>query len=192
MKKELRKKLKLLRDKTENRVLRDSIIADAFLTSDLYNKAETLLLYYSSGSEVSTIRILRQALDDGKTVAFPVCLDSKGTMRFYIINSENDLVDGMYGIKAPSDGCKEFTEGENVLCVVPGLAFDKHGYRIGYGKGYYDRFLSAFRGMTVGLCYEQLVYDSLPYDIYDKQVNYLITDKKTYNLKSFKEDFKNG
>lgn len=192
MKKEKRKQLKLLRDSIEDRALLDAKITDTFLSSDLYKNADVLLLYYSVDSEVSTLQIFRHALECGKKTAFPICKDREGTMSFFLVDSEKDLTEGMYGIKSPSDKCTEFTFSKNALCIVPGLSYDKEGYRIGYGKGYYDRYLAHFSGTTVGLCYEQLVCDKLPRDIYDKNVNCLITDKKTYNFKSLKEDLKNG
>lgn len=184
MKKVLRKELKANRDSVENKDKLDSVITEKFISSSLYKNADMILLYYSVGSEVSTHQILKKAADDGKSLAFPVCTDSEGTMKFYIIKDEKDLTEGMYGIKSPNADCTEFIESKNALCVVPAIAFDKKGYRIGYGKGYYDRYLASFNGITVGLCYDQLVRDSLPHDIYDKKVNYLITDKKTYNFKS--------
>lgn len=192
MKKEKRKQLKLLRDSVKDRASLDLKITERFLTSDIYKHAKAILMYYSVGSEVSTCDILTQALKDKKTVAFPVCIDDKGIMKFYIVESENDFQVGMYGIKSPVDTCKEFIASDNAVCIVPGLSFDNEGYRIGYGKGYYDRYLASFIGTTVGICYDQLLCDSLPHDCYDKKVNYLITDKKTYKFKSIKEDLKNG
>ena len=191
MKTELRKKLKEQRDNIINRALCDKKIAELFLTSSLYKQADTILLYSSSGSEVSTDEIFKRCLLDGKTVAFPICLDKDGLMDFFTVKDENDLIEGMYKIKAPKVGCSKLVVDCNCLCVVPGLSFDKQGYRIGYGKGYYDRFLENFEGITVGLCYSELLSESLPKDYYDKNVSYLITDNKIYQFNS-KEDFKNG
>lgn len=182
MKKALRKELREKRASLENKEALSLIIQQSFLNSELYNSAQTLLLYSSTGSEVSTDLICRRALEDKKKVAFPLCLDGGGKMKFFYIKDENDLVEGMYGIKAPADYCSEYVSDENSLCVVPGLAFDKSGYRIGYGKGYYDRFLSAFDGVSVGLCFASMVADRLPTDAYDKKVSCLITDKTTYKF----------
>lgn len=183
MKKILRKELKKLRDEITDKELLSDEITKKFLESDLYKNCDTLLLYFSVGSEASTEAIFNKALSDKKAVAFPVCTDSAGKMEFFIVKSEADLTEGMYGIKAPKAYCKLFENSVNALCVVPGLSFDKLGYRIGYGKGYYDRFLENFKGVSVGICFEELVRESLPADdAYDKKVNCLITDKKIYKF----------
>lgn len=183
MKKEKRKELRALRDAVENRQQLSAEIARRFFDTDLYKKARILLLYYSVGSEVSTRQLCLRALADNKEVAFPVCVDGDGYMEFFFIKDENDLSQGMYGIKAPREGCRAFTNEGDALIVVPGLGFDKSGNRLGYGKGYYDRFLEGFEGLSIGLCYDALVVDALPCDAYDKKVNCLITDKKIYKFK---------
>ena len=182
MKKEKRKELKLKRDSLENREYLSSLITRSFLSTDIYINSEVLLLYSSSGSEVSTEGIFLKALEDKKKLAFPVCLNSDGLMEFYIVRDEKDLSEGMYGIKEPLSHCEKFCGGKGVVCVVPALAFDESGYRIGYGKGYYDRFLEGFKGISVGLCYDVMVEQELPTDNYDKKVNCLITDKKIYKF----------
>ena len=182
MKKAKRKELKALRDSLENKDKLSALINERFLSSDLYKNAQTLLLYYSVGSEVSTREIYLKALDDDKKVAFPVCVSDDGLMEFFYVKDDSDLAEGMYGIKAPREASEKFTKAENALCIVPALSFDKKGYRLGYGKGYYDRFLEGFEGISVGLCYEETLSEALPTDYYDKKVNYLITDKKTYKF----------
>lgn len=188
MKKELRKKFKEKRNNIDNRAFYDKKISDLFLSSSLYKQADAILLYSSSGSEVSTDEIFRRCIMDGKKTAFPVCLDQNGLMEFFEVRDDKDLKEGMYGIKEPTDNCQKFIPDENTLCIVPGLSFDKQGYRLGYGKGYYDRYLEKFKGISAGLCCSELLSESLPTDIYDKKVSYLITDMKIYNLNS-KEDF---
>lgn len=191
MKSDLRLQLKAFRDRLDNKAEYDRKIAEQFISSPLFEEAETVLLYYSSGSEISTNEIFRVCLEKGKKVAFPVCLDKDGTMEFFTVRDEHDLAEGMYGIKAPAEGCPRLICDEKCLCAVPGLAFDRKGYRIGYGKGYYDRYLACFPGVSVGLCYDALLCEELPVNEYDIKVNYLITDKTTYNYNS-KEDLKNG
>lgn len=182
MKKAKRKELKSLRDSLKNKDKLSAQINERFLLSDIYKNAETILLYYSVGSEVSTEEIYKRAMSDKKNLAFPLCISDDGLMEFFYIKSDSDLAEGMYGIKAPREYCEKFTGAENALCVVPALSFDKKGYRLGYGKGYYDRFLENFEGISVGLCYDATLSEALPTDKYDKKVNYLITDKKTYKF----------
>ena len=182
MKSAERKELRQKRDSLENREKLSDIIADKFLSSDLYSKAEVLLLYYSAGSEVSTEKVFAQALKDNKKVAFPICLDSNGVMDFYYVKDSSDIEEGMYGIKAPKKTCEKYTDSKNSLCVVPALAFDRCGYRLGYGKGYYDRFLERFSGTSVGFCFEEMLQDELPRKFFDKKTDYLITDKMIYKI----------
>ena len=191
MKSELRKKLRRIRDDLPLKEECSEKITDMLLSSDAFINADTVLLYYSSGSEVSTIRLFEECIKERKTVAFPRCIDKNGTMDFFIVKDETDLEKGMYGIVAPKAHCEKLIPDKNALCIVPGISFDKKGYRLGYGKGYYDRYLSRFELISVGLCYDGLLRDELPADIYDKKVDYLITDKKTYTINS-KEDFENG
>lgn len=191
MKTKLRSEFKKLRNSLENKTEKSYIIQKSFLASSAYKNADTLLLYSSHSSEVSTDMVFRQAMLDSKKIAFPRCIDGNGIMEFYVVNGENDLEADMYGIKAPAEGCKKLTDNKNAVCIVPGLAFDKKGFRLGYGKGYYDRFLASFEGISIGFCYEETVTDRLLTDKYDKQVNFLITDKSTYKI-NFKEDLKNG
>ncbi len=191
MKDVLRKELKQKRAKLTNKEQLSDVIAESFLSTDLYKNSDVILLYYSVGSEVATHKIFSAALKDEKRIAFPVCLNKDGAMEFHYICDHTDLEEAMYGIKAPKSGCMRFENCQNALCIVPGLAFDNKGYRIGYGKGYYDRFLETFDGISVGLCFEAMLKDALPINIFDETVDYLITDKKIYKFND-KEDLKNG
>ena len=97
-------------------------------------------------------------------------------MKYYYINSFNDMVSGSFGIREPdTEKCVEVTDFSASLCVVPAIAFDKRKYRLGYGKGYYDRFLKNYAYKSVGVCYNNLVVDELPADEYDIPVDIIIT-----------------
>lgn len=176
IKSKLRKEMKARRAEISNKSKKDKLISDIFLNSELYKNCRLLLCYSSCGSEISTSRIISAAFADGKAVAFPLCLDSCGNMEFYFVASFNDLNRGMYGILEPNtDKCRKITDYSDALCLVPGLCFDLKGFRLGYGKGYYDRFLEKFTIKTVGLCYNELIQNSLPIDKYDVSVDYIIT-----------------
>ncbi len=155
---------------------KDKLISDVFFNSDLYKKAKLLLCYSSCGTEISTNRIIETAFENGKSVALPLCLDGYGNMEYYLVNSLDDLRCGMFGILEPDvNKCSKIADYSSALCLVPGLCFDLKGFRLGYGKGYYDRFLEKFTIKTAGLCYNELVQDSLPIDKHDKSVDYIIT-----------------
>lgn len=146
--------------------------------SEVYQKAGTILSYISTGSEADTRELLKRAAADGKTIAAPKCLPEH-RMSFYIIEGTHDCREGAYGIPEPEADCREAElSGENIICIVPGLAFDRAGGRLGYGGGYYDRFLEANPHIyTIGLCSESFVVDAVPMEDTDRRLDCLVTEK---------------
>lgn len=177
IKKELRaafsEKRRMITDKTE----KDNAICSAFLNSDIYNSADEILCYCSFGSEIDTSKIIETALNDGKKLYLPKCTDKNGSMTFYLVSDIRNLVKGTFGISEPdTEKCSPAFEFHNAVCVVPGLSFDRNGHRLGYGKGYYDRFLEKFTIKSAGLCYNDLISSSLPAEKYDLPVDYIFTE----------------
>lgn len=156
----------------------DSEIQSRLLTLRQYASCKTLFTYVSKDIEVDTFALIKAAWANGKRVAVPKCITDTGDMVFYYIKSPDDLELGAFGVMEPiEDKCvkvKDFSKG---LCIVPGLSFDAEGYRLGYGKGYYDRFLSKFGGDTVGLCYSNCIKWKLPHGYYDQPVDLIVTDR---------------
>lgn len=182
MKKELRKHYKALRLSMKNKEQKDKCISENLINTDLYKNANTVLLYVSSEIEVSTYSIIADAFSQKKTVAVPRCNPVDCTMEFYIISSFEDLSEGAYGIYEPLENCK-MVECDNMsVCIVPGLSFDKDGYRLGFGKGYYDRYLSAFPGKSIGLCYDECFCEKTVRDKFDKAVSVIVTETEIYNI----------
>ncbi len=143
-----------------------------------YQKNDTLLVYVSTPIEVDTRKIIEQALQDGKKVAVPRCVDGTRTMDFYYIRSFEDLAPGTFGVLEPIiEKTELMTDFSRGLCIVPAFSYDWSGYRLGYGKGYYDRFLSRFEGNIIGICYSSCVQRSLPHGRYDGPVELLVTEK---------------
>ncbi len=177
----LRVKFREIRKNTPDRKALEKNITDNFLQSELYKNCSSLFLYSATGSEVGLDTVFSKAISDGKKLAFPLCTDRDGNMEFYYVSDEAQLKCGMYGIKEPiKDSCDVAESDSDSLCLVPGLSFSLDGGRLGYGKGYYDRFLEKFNGVSVGVCFESCISENLILDEYDKKVNYLITDKKIY------------
>lgn len=143
-----------------------------------YRYSDTLLLYSPIKGEPNIDVVAKAALADGKRIAYPATDPASRTMQFYYINSPDELVRGHYGIPEPPAGAVPFTDDINThaICVVPGLAFDTEGYRIGYGKGYYDRYLSNFSGVKVGLTMSRFVLPRLPRGRFDMAVDVIITE----------------
>lgn len=158
----------------------DDMLTERFLSLEQYKNCKTLFAFVSGDIEVNTFAILQKALDDGKMLAVPKCTDKLGQMDFYYISTLDQLEKGAFSILEPSEQkCEKVLDLSDGVCLVPGLCFDLQGYRIGFGKGYYDRFLQNFGGVTVGLCYSRGVESKLPKGEFDKPVDILITEKYT-------------
>ncbi len=186
---EIRQIYKTVRRRIVGRESCEEDILFRFTRSDEFRRCKTLFLYSSYGTEVATDKIAEKAFEDGKTVAYPVCTDVDGSMRFYIVSGREQLISGMYGIKEPDTSvCSEIIPDKDSLIVVPALVFDLDGNRLGYGKGYYDRYMHKYPCFSVGLAFEDCVTEKLPAAQYDKKVNILITDKKKYIFSITKEE----
>lgn len=186
---ELRKQYLTLRKQLADKFRKDQAIFQNLIGWEGYRKAPWLLLYLSTEEEVDTTRILEEALSQGKAVYAPVCrAEEEGKMDFYRVRSSGLLAPGAYGILEPPR--EEPMPGQlppGSLCLMPGLAFDQKGCRLGYGKGYYDRFLQRGQVLAAGLCYEALFVQNLPEGPFDQRVEAVITEKSFYKLRDRKE-----
>lgn len=172
--------------------LRDEKIFSKLIGLDSYKAAKTVLTYVSTDIEVDTIRFIKHALGDGKTVAVPRCVPNTRDMTFYIINSLCDLEHGSFSVLEPiAKKCRKLTDFKEAFCIVPALVYDRYGYRLGYGKGYYDRFLSAHPNMfLVGIGYCCCTVTELVHGRFDVAVDTLVTEK--YVKKCGKENSADG
>ena len=152
-------------------------LTHAFCCLKEFADAECLFAYCSFNQEVRTDTIIRTALEQGKRVAVPKVLDDR--LEFRYIRSEQDLETSPLGIPEPKDGL-ETADGreERILMLTPGLAFDRTGARIGYGKGLYDRYLSAHSGekiTMIALCYGFQLLEYIETEPFDKKVDRVLT-----------------
>lgn len=169
----------------DKKIRMDREIVKKICSLNEYKNCGRIFTYVSKDIEVDTLFLIETALSQGKKVAVPRCVPDTRLMNFYYITSLKQLEKASFGVLEPiTDVCKitnDFSEG---LCIVPGLSFDTEGYRLGYGKGYYDRFLSGYKGVKVGICYNGCVLPKLPHGFYDKPVDILITEKFISNIKN--------
>ena len=173
MKKEfLRKKYKEKRDNIKNKVTKDNLIYQKVINNKDILSSKTLLIYISINSEVDTIKIINYFLY-AKNIAVPKIIDNG--MFFCYVTNLNDLTPGKYNIPEPTNE-NIVTDFDNAICIVPGICYDKENYRIGYGKGYYDRFLSKNKIKTIGLCYKECMIEKIDNDKYDYKIDEVITD----------------
>lgn len=173
MKKELRKKFREIRKNSDRKV--DEIICKKVINCPEVQKAGNVFCYISVNDETDTSKIIEWLFEKGKTVTVPLCLE-KGKMIAVKINSFEDLKEGMYGIPEPVSHL-EYDKNKLDLIIVPGLAFDKSGYRLGYGGGYYDRFMAEAKAFKLGICRSCQLTDSLPFDEFDIKADMVITER---------------
>ncbi|MBQ8921200.1 MAG: 5-formyltetrahydrofolate cyclo-ligase [Oscillospiraceae bacterium] len=159
----------------------DAAIAERVLSHPDYVQAETVFAYVSMPHEVSTRALLGRILQSGKRLGLPVCDPKTHTLTFYRLDAPDELVTGMYRIPVPPvSEERRLTPDESTLVLVPMLAFDGEGYRLGAGGGYYDRFLAEY-GQTVrtlGICYAENRLTHLPHDAYDQKIPCCVTEQK--------------
>lgn len=168
-KKELRALCRGKRENIENRQEKSAVIVSKILAMPQVKNADKLFLFYPLKDEINLLPLMEYAKENGKMVGFPLCEDKDGKMSFRIVNSLDELETGSFGIREPSKNSAEISPSGAVI-FLPALAVDKKGYRLGYGKGYYDRYLAKYpdlKPFTVGVIYEELLFDEIPHDKYD-------------------------
>lgn len=153
-------------------------IAHNIMSLPEFISAPRIFTYLSIGREVDTKIIIEHCLAIGKTVALPFNYEN-GTMSFALLDCPvEELPCGMYGIPVPPTSSQELFPKNDDIIIVPALCYDKRGYRLGRGGGYYDRYLSTFQVFSVGLCREKQLVSDLPTDDFDMRVNCLVTEKR--------------
>lgn len=155
----------------------DERIYNNLIKHDMIAGCSTFLVYASSHIEVDTRRFIEKMLSEGKTVAVPKCEGKK--MRFLTVDSLSALVRSRFGVDEPADGT-EITVFGDTVCIVPALRFDRNGFRLGWGGGFYDRFLAGYTGFSAGICYEQCCGE-VPVCEYDLNVDTVITENGIYH-----------
>ena len=169
----------------EERASIDAVIAERVCELPEFENAELIACYLSFGAEVETRGIIERAWQEGKTVALPRCVPVSRRMRWYTIDSLDGLERHAFGMQEPAeDPAREvgLAAHKGALAIVPALAVDMQGYRLGYGGGYYDAFLAEFPGVAVGLCREAQVVENLAAlgarERYDIPVDLVITETR--------------
>ncbi|AAK79064.1 5-formyltetrahydrofolate cyclo-ligase [Clostridium acetobutylicum] len=176
-KKELRKNMVLKRDSLEPdlKSIKDNMIYNKVINSIQYKSANNIFVFVSYKSEVDTHNIIRTAIADGKKVFVPKVISKEKGMEAAEIRGFFDLEKSAYGILEPKSS--NYIEPESIeLLLVPGLAFDESGGRIGYGGGFYDRYMSLLdkSAVKVGICYDFQVIDKVIMNINDVPVDKII------------------
>ncbi|MGI0027302.1 MAG: 5-formyltetrahydrofolate cyclo-ligase [Nitrosopumilaceae archaeon] len=141
---------------------------------DFFRNAKTIGAYYSIGSEVRTQDILQEILNAGKELALPKVV--KNDLVFKKISNFAELEPGNFAVMEPKDKCEIVKNLDAV--IVPAIALTKDGFRLGYGFGYYDRYLHGKKSTTIALSYAKQVIKSFPLDDHDVKTNFIVTEDK--------------
>ena len=153
-------------------------IAELFAGWPVYQQCRSVMFYVAMPDETATAGLIEDALHRGKQVYAPLLADQYGEMSAAVIGSLQDLVTGKYGLKMPKPDSQVLVDGGSIdLVVVPGVAFDRAGNRLGMGAGYYDRFFSRTRhSVRLGLAWECQVVTEAPCEPHDIRMQYLLTE----------------
>ena len=153
----------------------DEALCRAIATNKRFLTADALLAYLPIRGEPDLTALFDIAIARGIKVFLPRCED--GGMRFLQYTAKNALTPDRFGILSPAPDAEEAAPTAQTLCIVPGLAAGKDGSRLGYGGGFYDRFLPTFKGTALFAVYEQFLFDTLPHEAHDYPLAHIITEK---------------
>jgi 5-formyltetrahydrofolate cyclo-ligase len=158
-------------------------IKDRLFSIEEFSRASSVLFYASFRSEVDTSILIQEAISMGKKAVLPKVDSNLTSLTKHSVNGMHETSSGYMGIPEPvTDPCCNIEEID--LIIVPGIAFDETGGRIGYGGGYYDRLLPRVKGLRpiVALAYEEQIYDNLPRAEHDIEMDIVLTDRKTIRV----------
>ena len=171
----------------DERAAIDAAICERLVETSEYEKCEIILTYLSTEREVDTRDLVMRAIADGKRVALPRCVPGTREMSWHLVKGLDGLATSSFGIEEPPDEDDTLIRPNTLkharaLAIVPALAFDEAGLRIGYGGGFYDTFLPSFPGTTVGLCRESHLLESLAakgvVEEHDRAVSLVVTERR--------------
>lgn len=179
LRKELKQKRKNLPESYRHQA--DIQISEHIKNLELYRQAQRIFCYVSMAEEVDTRALLENMLADGKTVAVPLCLE-KGVMEPRQITNMDQLKPGAYGILEPQEDTRKLEPEALELCVIPCVSCRTDGIRLGYGGGYYDRFLPKTKAKRVILCQEQMLCEDIPAESHDCPMDMVVTEAGVHSL----------
>jgi len=162
----------------------DQSILEELIDSKFYKYSLVLFIFVSFGSEVDTHKIISCALNDGKIVYVPKIKSKDKGIEIFRINTLSDLKLGYFNILEPLENCPVGNIKDIDLILIPGIAFDRNGGRIGYGAGFYDRFLTNINSAVpkLALAYQFKVLDEVPITEFDVRIDGIISNKELITL----------
>lgn len=158
-------------------------IAQSLFQTKEWQGATTIAITISKRPEVDTYQIIRKAWEEKRRIVIPKCDPKDKRMCFRTLTAFNQLESVFYGLLEPVEALTEAVPKEEIdLMIVPGLAYARNGYRLGFGGGYYDRYLSTYKGKTVSLAFHTQIVPTIPIDQHDIPVAKIITDAEIIDI----------
>lgn len=171
----------------ERKEIEDSLHENLFNT-DLWKNAESIGVTVSQDSEWDTKGIIEQAWEENKKASVPKSIHKTRELHFYQLDDFDQLEVGYYDLQEPQPEKTIRIEAEDIdLLIVPGIAFSKQGYRIGFGGGFYDRFLSNFPNHTVSLAYTKQLITDIPVEEHDIPVDLIVNEQETIDCREHRK-----
>lgn len=168
-------------------------IHERFLAMQALQQSRVVGLTISAFPEVETRALIEQLWALGKKVAIPRCKPATHEMDFYIFSDYNELETVYMELLEPIPAQTVYVTPQGIdLLVVPGVVFDKTGYRIGYGGGYYDRYLPHYSGQTIAFCFEEQMVAKVPKDTYDYPIDCILTELEAINCQQIRKEEQHG
>ncbi|MGG7178868.1 5-formyltetrahydrofolate cyclo-ligase [Clostridium paraputrificum] len=169
---------------TKSKMAMDGRIKDKLKESIFYKNSRNIFIYIGFGSEIDTAKYIEEFLLEGKEIFVPRTDMKNKVMEAVKINSLMELTESSYGILEPDIEVEAINKNDIDLVILPGVAFDKSGGRIGYGGGYYDKYLEGMNSDIVKLAitYDFQVLDEVPFEEHDIKADYIITECRDINL----------
>ncbi|MBR4878961.1 MAG: 5-formyltetrahydrofolate cyclo-ligase [Clostridia bacterium] len=168
---------------TKEEVAEKSALAQhAFLESELYKNASQIMLYMPLGNEIGTDEMLKAAFNDDKKVVLPVTNGETGEITPYLITKDTQFAVGAFKVKEPVNAQIADVTKTDVI-IVPGIAYDRKGARVGFGKGCYDMLLCKSDAIKIGYCYEYQICEGIEDEAHDMRMDHLLTEKGITSIK---------
>ena len=155
-------------------------ITDNLLSLPFFSDAKTVMVYLSAFKEPDTSGVIDYLYRSGKKIVVPISNTDNYTITPSYLASPDKLTRGAYGIREPQEVLTADINDIDIA-LIPGIAFDARGMRVGFGKGYYDRFLEQFKGIKIGICYDFQMLGFVPASEHDVEMDIIITEKRIYN-----------
>lgn len=187
----VKEKLMTMSEETYKR--KSLMIHNKLINLPQIKESKTIALTISKFPEVDTKLLIEELWKIGKQVAIPKCIPSTKEMKFYVFTSYDQLEQVYMDLYEPKEDETTYISKSKIdVLVSPGIVYDKYGYRIGYGGGYYDRYLVGYEKFTISMAFEAQIVEKVPVNAYDLPICTIITEEQIINCSDVRRGDLNG